>query len=177
MILSIRARVWGVAICLLLASGAQAQQDRGGTGQDVTITTADSAAGSIELRRGRADVLATTDGVRRFSPPPELWFRGAPRLGVTLMDMTKLLARYYNAGSGVIVSAVVDGSPAHRAGLQVGDVIRAVDGQGIGSQTDLSYVLGGANGSLTLDIVRYKRPLTVTVSPVAPMKAPTGWVL
>ena len=176
MILSIRGRVWGVAICLLLASGAQAQQDRGGTGQDV-ITTADSAPGSTELRRGRADAPATTDPVRRFNPPPQLWVRGAPRLGVTLMDMTKLLARYYNAGSGVIVSAVVDGSPAHLAGLQVGDVIRAVDGQGIGSQTDLSYVLRGANGSITLDIVRYKRPLIVTVSPVAPMKAPTGWVL
>jgi predicted metalloprotease with PDZ domain len=152
MISSIRGRsVWCVAICLLLASGAQAQQDPG--------------------------TPRPTAPVRRFSVQPELWVRGAPRLGVTLMDMTRLLAHHYNAGSGVIVSAVVDGSPAHLAGLQVGDVIMAVNDQGIGSQTDLSYVLRGATGSITLAIVRYKRPLAVTVSPVGPMTALTGWVL
>jgi serine protease Do len=155
------------------AAGRQARLSvvRSGNEQNVTITLADSAPGTTGLSRRR------TDSVRFLGPQPQLWVNGVPRLGVTLMNMTKLLAHYYNAAAGVIVSAVVDGSPAARAGMQVGDVILAVDGLGIGSQTDLTYVLRGATGSLTLDIIRDKRALTVTISPVAPMKAGTGWIL
>ncbi len=40
-------------------------------------------------------------------------------------------------GDGVVVTTVVDGSPADRAGIQKGDVIAAVEGRSIGSPTEL----------------------------------------
>jgi S1-C subfamily serine protease len=43
--------------------------------------------------------------------------------------------------SGAAVTGLVSGGPAQRAGLNVGDVIRSVDGRGIGSVTALTAVL------------------------------------
>jgi serine protease Do len=262
MILSIRARsVWGVAICLLLASGAQAQQGRGilspfggtftihgpgpfigvtvrdvesadGTastggaliiaispnspaasaglqisdivvefdgervrsarqlarlvqetaahrqiqaaivrsGQRQDVTLAPAGSGAIGLSRNRADVPGKSDR-------DAMQLQGAPRLGVTVQNMTRLLADHFNAEEGVLVSAVVDGSAAALAGLRVGDVILAVDGQRVRSQTDLTHVLGSATGSLALYVVRDKWPLTITVSLTGPARAPAGWVM
>ena len=46
------------------------------------------------------------------------------------------------ATSGAVVSGTVPGSPAAKAGLSGGDVIVTVNGQTVGSATDLSSVLG-----------------------------------
>ncbi|WP_432824716.1 S1C family serine protease [Dactylosporangium sp. CA-092794] len=45
------------------------------------------------------------------------------------------------AGGGVAVTGVISGSPAERAGLTTGDVIRSVDGQAVGSASALTTVL------------------------------------
>src|SRR5215475_7521939 len=68
------------------------------------------------------------------------------------------IGRVYGVESGITVSSVVDGSPADRAGLKVGDTITSVDGKPIkngdelvaeianrkpGSKVTLAYVRGG----------------------------------
>lgn len=81
------------------------------------------------------------------------------RLGATVEDLTPQLAAYFGAKNGVLVSSVVDNSPASRAGLKAGDVITAIDGRSLASRTDLLRTLRGINDDqeLTIAIVRDKQ--------------------
>jgi putative serine protease PepD len=60
-----------------------------------------------------------------------------------------------SSGGGAQVGTVVPGGPADDAGLQPGDVIRAVDGKPVNNSSDLSTIINGkAPGehvSLTVD--------------------------
>jgi serine protease Do len=152
---------------------------RGGKRQEVTMTPADSAKGLLGLGRGRADVPRANDLLRRFEDvKPQLRFQGAPRLGVTLQSMTPELASHFGAAEGgVLVSAVVVGSEAARAGLLVGDVITTAAGQRVRSQTDLTQALRSADSSIALGVVRDKKALTVTVSLPGAARAPAGRVI
>lgn len=58
---------------------------------------------------------------------------------------------------GVEVQSVIDGTPAHNAGVQVGDVIVSADGTelaGMNSDTAASYIRGEAGTSLSIGIKR-----------------------
>jgi serine protease Do len=61
------------------------------------------------------------------------------RLGVTIQEMNQALAESFGLPklAGALVSAVEDGSPAARGGLQPGDVILALDGLEIATSSDL----------------------------------------
>ena len=61
------------------------------------------------------------------------------KLGVTIQEMNQALAESFGLPklAGALVSAVEDGSPAAKGGLQPGDVILALDGQEIASSSDL----------------------------------------
>lgn len=60
-------------------------------------------------------------------------------LGVMLSDTTPELRAHLGApeGAGVLISKVVTGSAAEQAGLQVGDVVAAVDGETVASAREL----------------------------------------
>jgi serine protease Do len=60
-------------------------------------------------------------------------------LGVHLVNLTPELREHFRAprDAGVMVSRIGDDSPAGRAGLRVGDVITAIDGQKVSSATDV----------------------------------------
>ena len=60
------------------------------------------------------------------------------------------------AKDGVLVTAVVSGSPAERAGLEAGDRIVAIDGKAIATQRDLGDVLHGleAGKQVTVEVRR-----------------------
>lgn len=66
---------------------------------------------------------------------------GGPRgyLGVVLTDLTPELRTHFGAPAeaGVLVGKVEPGSPAEAAGLRVGDVITAVDGERVGGSGDV----------------------------------------
>jgi S1-C subfamily serine protease len=55
---------------------------------------------------------------------------------------------------GLLVHAVVDGSPAERAGVQRGDLLVAAGGAPVASADDLFDVLDRAEDPLTLRVVR-----------------------
>ena len=69
------------------------------------------------------------------------------RLGVTAQEVNQGLADSFKLDkpAGALVAGVEKGSAAERAGLQPGDVIRAIDGREIVSSGDLSSVISLAS--------------------------------
>jgi serine protease Do len=66
------------------------------------------------------------------------------RLGVAIQEVNQSLADSFKLDrpEGALVASVDPGGPAAKAGLQVGDVIRKVDGQPIVSSGDLPALIG-----------------------------------
>jgi Do/DeqQ family serine protease len=100
-----------------------------------------------------------------------------PWLGATLQEMTSDLASSVGLTrpTGVIVGAVYPGGPAERAGLQVGDVILAVNGREIAEKAGLNFRIGTLKlgGSAKLRVLRggKKRRLTLNLA-TAPENPP-----
>jgi len=80
------------------------------------------------------------------------------RLGVAVQEINQAFADSFKLDKpeGALVSMVEKGSPADKAGLQPGDVIRKVNGQPLVSSGDLPAVIGMAapGDSVKLDIWR-----------------------
>jgi S1-C subfamily serine protease len=68
--------------------------------------------------------------------------------------------------TGELVTEVLQGTPAEKAGLQAGDVIVGVDNQQIDSQTTLGDVLANHNAGdkVTMTIIRAGKQGTVQVT-------------
>jgi membrane-associated protease RseP (regulator of RpoE activity) len=90
-------------------------------------------------------------------------------IGVTLLEITPELRGHFGApkDAGVLVSDVESGTPAAKAGLEVGDVITEIDGKRVESSRDLSRGIRSRKGGETvqLDVVRGRaaRKISVTV--------------
>lgn len=86
-------------------------------------------------------------------------------LGVELLDLTPELREHFAAprDQGVLVARVVAGSPAAKAGLEVGDVVVAVGEQKVHDSWELSSEIWrrGEGESLSLGLVRDRRPQKV----------------
>ena len=70
---------------------------------------------------------------------------GGAFLGVQLSDLTAELRTHFGVpdDAGVMVGKVVDGSPAFRAGVEVGDIVSAVDGVAVDSASSLARAIRG----------------------------------
>ncbi len=88
------------------------------------------------------------------------------RLGVAVQEVNQAFADSFKLDKpeGALVSTVEKGSPADKAGLQSGDVIRKVNGQPIVSSGDLPALIGLAapGDNLKLDIWRQGAPKELT---------------
>jgi serine protease Do len=90
------------------------------------------------------------------------------RIGIGTTQLTKQLAEYFGVadGQGVLVTSVMDDSPAAKAGLKAGDVITAIDGEKVEGAGDLSQAINKKKeGDVTLTVVRSKSQRTITVTP------------
>jgi serine protease Do len=77
---------------------------------------------------------------------PQLKERGSVTrgwLGVAIQQITPELAKTFGLkqANGALVSDVVDGSPAEKAGVKQGDVIVEFDGKKVKSSTDLPHIV------------------------------------
>ncbi len=94
------------------------------------------------------------------------------RLGVGIQDLTPALARAFNIAdrNGAVVSQVEEGSPADRAGIAVGDVIVAVNGDPIRDSAELRNYIGllRIDSKIELDVVRDGKPKQLTAVIEAP---------
>jgi serine protease Do len=90
-----------------------------------------------------------------------------PRLGVIIDDVSAADAEVYGLASitGAEISSVQANTPASQAGLQMGDVILAVDGQEVNGASELQSLLARRQPGerVRLRVVRQRRELDVTV--------------
>lgn len=101
----------------------------------------------------------------------ELIEHGAVRrafIGVGFQDLTPALSRELGVDDdrgGAVVSQVVPGGPAARAGLREGDVVVAVDGERIheGRELQRAVLRKGVGATLRLEVVRDGKRRTLTV--------------
>jgi membrane-associated protease RseP (regulator of RpoE activity) len=94
-------------------------------------------------------VQSKTDSVADSSRPARGW------LGVVSENISPAVRLALGIDHGVVVSSVVDSSPAALAGLKVGDVITEVDGEQIDDATALRHaVRSRPERSVALQVVR-----------------------
>jgi len=86
-------------------------------------------------------------------------------LGVMISDNKRLLASF-GAERGVLVEDTVEGGPAHRAGLEAGDVITAIDGRAVENATVLRRRIAQIDPGQTvqLSVLRDEQQGTVDVT-------------
>jgi len=115
-----------------------------------------AAADEPTTVRTRHEVKVKTPGDGRGAVLLDRGQRGY--LGVELVDLTPELRRHFGAdeNAGIMVAHVDDESPAARAGLEVGDVVVAVDGKMLASDWDLRRLVAPrkAGDVVTVDVVR-----------------------
>jgi len=79
-------------------------------------------------------------------------------LGVVTQDITRDLADAYNLPrpAGALVSKVLPGTPAEKAGLRDGDVITQFNGRDIVRHTDLPFMIGRAKVGSSYPLTVYR---------------------
>ena len=89
-------------------------------------------------------------------------------LGVSISDFSADTAKAYGvaAGEGALVQEITSGSAAEKAGVAVGDVIVAVDGEAISSAADLRTTIGvkRSGDKVQLELLREGKRRTVTAT-------------
>ncbi|HEV7715599.1 MAG TPA: PDZ domain-containing protein, partial [Steroidobacteraceae bacterium] len=87
-------------------------------------------------------------------------------LGVNIYNVTPDIAQLYGLGdtTGALVSQVIEGSPADKAGVRTGDVITSINGQNVKSNTELRNAIGQLRVGDKADIglLREGKPRRVT---------------
>ena len=100
-------------------------------------------------------------------------------IGVRPMEMTPDLRAHLGAprDAGVLVGEVEADGPAAKAGLQVGDVVTAVDGEKIESGADLSRAIRSKKSGETvkLEVLRDKAKKTLSVAVAERKRTEIAW--
>lgn len=121
--------------------------------------SANSAANNIGFAISVEEVLAVLGQLREQAA-------GSPRiegfLGVSLEQRT-------DGGAGSIIATVQPGSPAAQAGIRIGDIVLAVDGEPVNGQAGLVAAIRDrtAGDTVTIDLIRASERLSVTATLVA----------
>jgi serine protease Do len=90
------------------------------------------------------------------------------RLGIGIQQLNQSLAQSFGLPdtNGALVGTVEKGSPAEKAGIKAGDVIRKVDGVAMNDSTDVTSRIGNtAPGTkIALELWRDGKPVTVSAT-------------
>ncbi|MFH1752695.1 MAG: trypsin-like peptidase domain-containing protein [Candidatus Omnitrophota bacterium] len=88
-------------------------------------------------------------------------------LGVIIQDVTEDLAVYFGLSGteGVLISEVVNGSPAYNAGIVPGDIIVELDGAEIKSTKELIFNISRipVDKKIVVDLIRNKGKMSVPI--------------
>lgn len=97
-------------------------------------------------------------GIQHGGQPPVAY-------GLAIGDLTPVTSTAFEAReqTGSYVALVIPGSPAHAAGLEVGDIVVKANGRPVAHASDLTSALQ-ASGAAVLGIMRRGQPLTLALS-------------
>ncbi len=95
------------------------------------------------------------------------------QLGINIQDITPDLRKAFDLKhdhTGVLVTDVMQDSPADKAGLKPGDILMAVDGQRTGNTGQFRSEIGIKNigDTVSLSVLREKKPKTIQVKIAEP---------
>lgn len=89
-------------------------------------------------------------------------------LGVQIQELTDGLRDYFKVKSddGVLISEVVEDSPAEKAKLKVGDIIVSVNGDGVSTTSELQRAISreGSGADVSLEVIRKGRKKDYTAT-------------
>jgi Do/DeqQ family serine protease len=95
-------------------------------------------------------------------------------LGIGAQDLTPELASAFNIteANGAAVTLVLPNSPAAQAGLQVGDIITAVNGSNVKNASDVVNTIGflRVDSKVNVNVMRQNKHITVNVALSDPSK-------
>lgn len=154
---------------------------RGGRKQTFTVELADRAAAlklvapmafewdSGEWQENMEKLGKEFKELKVFPKIQGGWVFGSsrPKLGVQLVETTPELRVFLGSSedNGVLVGSVMNDMPAKAAGIQVGDLIIAVDGQEIEGAGELIEALSDKDGqTIRVDVVRDHQVKTIQVA-------------
>jgi S1-C subfamily serine protease len=121
---------------------------------------------TLSVKRGGHDLeLSPVLGTRPDNTQRVKMIRGW--LGVEAIELPASLREHFGApdDAGVLVSNVVEGSPADDAGIRVGDVIYEADGQRVTSAGALSEFVSEAGVENDIDVVLARDGARIVVGP------------
>jgi len=144
-----------------------------GAGQVIGVNTFIFSAAGGSLGMGFAIPINTVkrvvDEIVRYGEVRDIW------IGISVQEISPFLAEQLaiQDRQGLVVSAIDRGSPAYRAGVRVGDVIRAINGARVTSTREAQRLIFGTpvGGTVRLDVEREGRRTEV---PVEVEAAPGG---
>lgn len=99
---------------------------------------------------------------------------GKAYLGLTMATVSSSAARYYDMVEGVYIYGVEEGSCAEKAGLQVGDVITAIDGQSVLSEEELAKAVKQYRAGDRAELTVYRGQDDITITVVFDEELPAG---
>jgi serine protease Do len=106
-------------------------------------------------RSGSQNLLFRDDkslfGNQKLKYVLELAKRG-PRMGIQSQGLSEQLAAFFEVDGGVLITSVIDDSPASRAGLRAGDIVLEMNGRTIRSEAEIASVMAGIEGGQTVDV-------------------------
>lgn len=92
------------------------------------------------------------------------YVRGRPVIGIGGRSVTERDAQAYNMKVGVYVASMTPNSPAHLAGLQIGDIITEVDGQKVETVEDLNAIKDQHQVGDTIELKVYRQGDDLNIS-------------
>lgn len=98
---------------------------------------------------------------------------GKPYMGLNAYNVSDSAIYYYNMVAGAFVASVEEGSCAETAGIEVGDIIVALNEVQITSREDLKAAIKEYKAGDTVTVKLYRSGKEVTVELVFDEKAPT----
>ncbi len=94
-------------------------------------------------------------------------FFSGSRIGVKVQDMTKQLGQYFGVedGEGALITEVEEDMPAHKAGLEAGDVIVEADGDEINDTEELRDLISDKEegDKVEIKVIRDRKSMSFKV--------------
>ncbi len=143
-------------------------------GEVIGITSAKIAASGVE---GMGYAISTETAIPIIRELVQKGYVTRPWMGVSLYTVDRFAVMRYGLSveKGVLVTGVVAGSPAAKAGLRTGDVITKIDGKEVSTTEDLILAIRSAQigQQMVVTYIRGTAENTVTVT-LAESPRPTG---